>query len=262
MAASEEVTPRRSTSAGIKAAFGASPVPTAITRASDGIIIFANVASLQLLGWPATEFVGRTMAEVGFWTHPERRAAMLEQLAREGLVTDVEQEVTTYDGERRIVLVSISHIELDGELCIIGHIHDITERRLLEERVSESEERFRQVTETFQQGFLLREVDPPAVLYASPAIARIFGVDLDDVYRDPLLLEGLLHPRDREKVAAGRGEMTEADRLRVPHRPARWRDALGQDPRRAGPDAGRPGDADRGRQRGHDGGARAARRAA
>ena len=124
------------------------------------------------------------------------------------------------------MLVSISHFELDGELCIIGHIHDITERRLLEERVSESEERFRQVTETFQQGFLLREVDPPAVLYASPAIARIFGVDLDDVYRDPLLLEGLLHPRDREKVAAGRGEMTEATdfeyRIVRPDGETRW----------------------------------------
>ncbi len=226
MAASEEVTPRRGTSAGIKAAFGASPVPTAITRASDGIIVFANVASLQLLGWPADEFVGRTMADVGFWTHPDRRAAMLEELEREGFVTDVEQEVTTYDGERRIVLVSISHVELDGELCLIGHVHDITERRILEEQLRESEERFRQVTETFQQGFLLREVDPPAVLYASPAIARIFGVDLEDVYRDPLLLQSCVHPRDRERVASDRDEMTEATdfeyRIVRPDGETRW----------------------------------------
>jgi PAS domain S-box-containing protein len=225
-AAGEAFNPRRGTSAGIKAAFGASPVPTAITRASDGIIVFANVASLQLLGWPATDFVGRTMDELGFWTDPASRAAMLEELDREGVVNDVEQEITTYGGERRIVLVSISHVELEGEPCLVGHIHDITERRLLEEQLRESEERFRQVTETYQQGFLLRGTDPPTVLYASPAVARIFGVDLEDVYRDPAVIEHVLHPDDRERVTARRDAMTDASdfeyRIVRPDGELRW----------------------------------------
>lgn len=125
----EDATVRRGTSAGIRAAFGASPVPTAITRVADGVIVFANGASEQILGWPGHELVGRTMAEVGFWSHPEHHAQMLEELERDGIVTDYEQGVTTRGGERRTVLVSISHVELDGDPCLIGHIHDITERR-------------------------------------------------------------------------------------------------------------------------------------
>ena len=101
MAASEAVTPRRGTSAGITAAFGASPVPTAITRRADGVIVFANGASLQLLGWPEHEFVGRTMAEVGFWTHPEQRAEMLEELKREGIVRSTFYSRRTAVGTRR-----------------------------------------------------------------------------------------------------------------------------------------------------------------
>ncbi len=71
----------------------------------------------------------------------------------------------------------------------------------------ESERRLRQVTEGVPQAFWLREVDPPAVLYASPGMERIFGVSPDVFYRDPLALEALIHPDDRDAVIAGRDTM-------------------------------------------------------
>jgi PAS domain S-box-containing protein len=208
------------------AIFTASPMPTAVTRSADGRILFANSACLQMLGWPEEEFVGRTMLEVGFWTQPEQRAAMLRALARDGTVRDLEQELTTHGGEARIVLTSIARVELDGESCLIGHIQDVTEQRRLEAQLRESEVRFRQVTETFQQGFWLREVDPPVVLYASPAVARIFGIDLDTLYRDPLALQELIHPDDRGQVLTRRDAMTGASdfefRIMRPDGETRW----------------------------------------
>jgi PAS domain S-box-containing protein len=213
-------------SEGLLAAFDASPVPTAITRAANGVILFANRACLELLGWQDGGFVGRSMVEVGFWTRPDRREAMLELLARDGFVRDLEEEVHTRGGELLTVLASISPIVLDGEACLVGHVHDITQRRRLEEQLRESEERFRQVTETFQQGFLLRDVDPPVVLYASPAVARIFGVDLHDVYEDPQAIGRLIHPADRERVLARRDAMTTATdfefRIVRPDGQTRW----------------------------------------
>jgi PAS domain S-box-containing protein len=195
---------------GMLAAFAALPVPTAITRAADGVIVFANPPCLELLGWQEHEFVGRTMLDVGFWASPERRAEMLDRLAVDGCVRDLEEEVTTSGGAARIVLTSISRIDLDGEPCLIGHIHDITERRRLEREVREGEERFRQVTETFQQAFILSELDPPRVLYASPAVARVFGVGLDDLYRNPRTIQRLIHPEDRAAVIAARDDMLAA----------------------------------------------------
>src|SRR5204863_4984514 len=81
-------------------------------------------------------------------------------------------------------------------------------------------------TETFQQGFMLRDVDPPAILYASPAVARIFGVDLHVIYGDPDVLPSLIHPDYRETVATRRDEMTEATdfeyRIIRPDGETRW----------------------------------------
>ncbi|MEA2220565.1 MAG: hypothetical protein QOJ35_3191 [Solirubrobacteraceae bacterium] len=193
--------PRTTTQA--QAVFDASPVPTAITRAADGVILFANPAWLEMLGWQDGAYLGATMLEAGFWTRPERRAAMVERLARDGVVRDLEEEVTTTGGETKTVLLSISRFELDGEPCLLGNIHDITERRA-------GEERFRQVTETIQQGFVLSELDPGTVLYASPSVARIFGIELDALYRDPGAIERLIHPDDRAEVLARRDAMTGA----------------------------------------------------
>jgi PAS domain S-box-containing protein len=213
-------------SKGMLAVLRASPVPTAVTRLADGVILFANPACLELLGWEEGEFVGQKMIDAGVWARPERRAALLAELGREGRVRDLEEEVSTRSGQTKVVLASISRFELDGEPCLIEHIHDITERRRLEERLRDSEERFRQVTETLLQGFLLRSIDPPAVLYASPAVARIFGVDLATVYRDPWAIQALIHEDDREAVLARRDAMTGATdfefRIVRPDGETRW----------------------------------------
>jgi PAS domain S-box-containing protein len=188
--------------------FMASPVPTLITREADGSVLHANPACLELLGWEAGEFVGRTVQEVGLWARPERRGPMFEELRRTRRSDDLEVEFRTKSGRALTVLLSITLVDLDGEPCVQGVFYDITEHRRREGRIQESEQHFRQVTETVQQGFLLHDVDPPAIIYASPAVARIFGLDRELVYREPLAMQGLIHPDDRQEVLDRRDAMT------------------------------------------------------
>jgi PAS domain S-box-containing protein len=206
--------------------FMAGPVPTSITRESDGTILHVNSACLELLGYEEDEFVGKTVHEIGLWGTPERRGIIFEQLDRDGRVHDLEEELRTQSGETLSVLLSISLVELDGERCVQGVFYDITERRRSEGRLRESEQHFRQVTETVQQGFMLRDIDPPVTLYASPAVGRIFGLDRDEVYRTPLAMEGLIHPDDRAVVLAKREAMTGPDdfefRIVRPGGETRW----------------------------------------
>jgi PAS domain S-box-containing protein len=206
--------------------FMAGPVATSITRESDGKILHANSACLEMLGYEEDEFVGKTVHEVGLWARPGRRGVIFEQLDRDGRVQDLEEELRTKSGEALSVLLSISLLEVDGERCVQGVFYDITERRRSEGRLRQSEQHFRQVTETVQQGFMLRDIDPPVTLYASPAVARIFGLDRDEVYRDPLALEGLIHPDDRAVVLAKREAMTGPDdfefRIVRPGGETRW----------------------------------------
>ncbi|MEA2196885.1 MAG: hypothetical protein QOJ25_936 [Solirubrobacteraceae bacterium] len=206
--------------------FMAGPVPTSITRESDGTILHVNSACLEMLGYEEDEFVGKTVHEIGLWARPERRGIIFEQLDRTGRVHDLEEELRTKSGETLSVLLSISRVELDGERCVQGVFYDVTERRRSEGRLRESEQHFRQVTETVQQGFMLRDIDPPVTLYASPAVGRIFGLDRDEVYRTPLAIEELIHPDDREIVLAKRAAMTGPDdfefRIVRPGGETRW----------------------------------------
>jgi PAS domain S-box-containing protein len=210
----------------MRAVFHASPIPTALTRMADETILLANPAWLELLGWREEEVVGRTLLEVGLWARPERHERMLERLRSGEGVHGLEEEVVTKAGRTRIVLASKSVVELDAERCFVVQIQDVTESRRLQRRLRESEERFRQVTETLQQGFWLRNVDPPELLYASPSIEQIFGIAREAFTQDPLILQTLIHPDDRPSVIMNRDALTKATdfefRIIRPDGQTRW----------------------------------------
>jgi PAS domain S-box-containing protein len=190
------------------AVFHASPVPTAITRLSDGKILLANAACLDMLGWEEEEFVGRTMLDVGFWARPDQREAVIARLGNNEAVRDLEQEIRTKEGESRLVQLSMSVFDLGGESCLVGQIHDVTEHRRLEARLRESEEHFRQITEALKQGFVLSSVETTEVLYASPAVAVIFGLDLQTIYDEVGALRALVHPDDVGNLITGRDTLS------------------------------------------------------
>jgi PAS domain S-box-containing protein len=193
----------------LRTVFIASSVPTAIARVADGEILLANPACLQALGWQEDEFVGKTLEQVGLWTQSQRHEILVATSRDQGRVRDLEVDVRSKGGETKTVLMSVEPLWLDGSQCLIGTHYELTDSHRRDTELRQSEERFRQVTENVQQGFWLRDVDPPAVLYASPGVEHIFGVRRDAFYRDPLALEALIHPDDREAVIAKRDAMTD-----------------------------------------------------
>ncbi|HEV8645748.1 MAG TPA: PAS domain-containing protein, partial [Burkholderiales bacterium] len=81
-------------------------------------------------------------------------------------------------------------------------------RRVLEQQVHESEERFRQLAENIHEVFWVHEVESEQSLYISPAYERVWGSsrgDVQKVHRD--WLESI-HPEDRTQVQKNLEEMT------------------------------------------------------
>ena len=97
----------------------------------DGIILWANQAELDLLGYTRDEYLGRHIAEL----HADRAAieAILERLARNEQVNNYEARLRCKDGSIRHVLVSSNVYFEDGEFihtrCFTS---DITERKQAE----------------------------------------------------------------------------------------------------------------------------------
>ncbi len=73
---------------------------------------------------------------------------------------------------------------------------DITERKITEEAMKESEERFRQLAEYTNDVFILSNKNN--ILYANPAFKRVYGRNTEDVIINPEILEECIHPDDKD----------------------------------------------------------------
>ncbi len=83
----------------------------------------------------------------------------------------------------------------------VQETQQIAERTQALAALRESEERFRQVTESMEEVFWLAEISPRRIIYVSPAYARIWGRACEPLYVSPDLWRASICPEDQERVA-------------------------------------------------------------
>ena len=89
-----------------------------------------------------------------------------------------------------------------GGLQFVGAVTDITARKRSDEALRESEERFRTMADTLREAIWIRALAPEKILYASPSFERIWGLPLEELYRNPSIWAEAIHPDDRGRIAA------------------------------------------------------------
>lgn len=87
-------------------------------------------------------------------------------------------------------------------LRVCGTHLDITARHESGAALRESEERFRQMTETIAQVFWMTSADKRQMLYVSPAYERIWGRTCQSLYAQPMTWLDALHAADRPRFTA------------------------------------------------------------
>jgi len=124
--------------------FQSNPACVGLSRLRDGLVIEANDVMLKLLGYSNNEFIGHTILELGIWNDLADRERMLETVMTEGRSTNQEYWLRTKTGELLLCNHSAEVIQIGDVPHIIFTFFDITDRKLAEEAVQESERRERE----------------------------------------------------------------------------------------------------------------------
>ncbi|OYX13077.1 MAG: hypothetical protein B7Z15_08490 [Rhizobiales bacterium 32-66-8] len=113
--------------------FMAVPLPLLITDIETGRILRFNEAGVHYFGGPPEDFGITTVMQI--YSDTNSRRGFLDQLARNGRVTNFETKIRLGHGEVRSVLLASAFTEVDGRPCLISAVMDITDRLQAEQKV-------------------------------------------------------------------------------------------------------------------------------
>jgi PAS domain S-box-containing protein len=155
-----------------------------ITLDRDLRVVTANRSFYEFFKVKPEETVGQLIYDLGNkqWDIPKLRELLENILPQKTTFDDYEVEHVFSTIGRRIMLLNARQIEQEPskERIILLAIEDITERKELENLLVDSEERYRRLFETANDGILLLEKREMKIRHANPAITAMLGYSNDE----------------------------------------------------------------------------------
>ena len=170
---------------------------------ADGVISYASPAISRILGYASAEFVGRNWADT---VHSDDRRSALDTFAQllhePGASRDARARARHKDGGWRWVEgTAANRLSEPAVQGIILNLRDVTESKLAEDALRQSETRFRTLVEQLPAATYIAALDEASsTLYQSPQIERIVGFTVEEWSAHPELWFQQIHPDDRERV--------------------------------------------------------------
>ena len=151
--------------------------------AQDGEVLYVNPRVCEMFDRSADEMAVENIRSL--YVDKNRRAKLLDILDREGALRDQEVEFIKKDGETFWSIFSSAPIEYEGRQAILGSHFDITMRKKAEEKLKESEHRFRRILNTSIVAVAIASRESGAIVYANEAMGKLFNQDLEDFIGQP-----------------------------------------------------------------------------
>jgi len=164
----------------------------------DGYFKILNPAWEKTLGWSNDELLQNSWLE---FVHPDDRNAT------ENVKSVIVDGKEIYQFENRYICkdggvkwLSWNSFPYPEDGVMYGVARDITERKKAEEKIEESEEKFRQLAENTNEVFWLRTDNK--ILYINPAFEKVFGLPCKAIYDNPQVFTDMIHPDDKQSFSA------------------------------------------------------------
>jgi PAS domain S-box-containing protein/putative nucleotidyltransferase with HDIG domain len=147
----------------------------------DATIAYINPYWARLNGYDADETLGHSIFEyIPAAEQPRVREELTKQFSGGGFV-QLATSMLAKDGHVVDILVNASAGIYEEQAVSIAVLLDITERKRAEERLEESEERFRLLVEEAPDAILLYDFDQNRFIGANKAAERLFGTGRDEI---------------------------------------------------------------------------------
>ncbi len=150
----------------------------------DLLVLSANRNFYDTFRVTPEETVGRLIYDLGNkqWDIPRLRTLLENIISKESKFDNYEVEHTFPDIGHKIMLLNarrILHKGIGAQLILLA-LEDITRRSQLESLLEDSEQRYRRLFETANDGILLLEKSAGNIAQANPAIMKMFGYSQED----------------------------------------------------------------------------------
>jgi hypothetical protein len=152
--------------------FNSLPVPLIITRKSTGNIILISAGVETILQTKKVELIGKNFYEI--IENKEVFDHISSQLDTHGKIINNEIRIRNIYGESISCLLSVETIIANGESLYLNTLTNISERKILEVAIQNSEDNLRTVFENTEVGYILFDQFQNIVSFNKPA--SIFAI--------------------------------------------------------------------------------------
>jgi PAS domain S-box-containing protein len=170
----------------------------------EGRVIEFNPAAEETFGWTRAEVVGRELLELAVAEeHRPELAAVLS--SGRGALLGARLEITALRSDRRSfpAELALNRVDVAGPAIFTFSLRDITKGREREERLRETEAKYRTLVEQIPLATYVNETGLPVRTRSiSPQIEEMLGYPVSEWTQRPDFLASIIHPDDRERVLA------------------------------------------------------------
>ncbi len=165
----------------------------------DCLIKFANPQAITTFGFPSQEILGRPFTD---FLHPEDLPLVTgrhrQRLAGGREPTRYAFRALDQEGRTRWLSLRLADIEWEGRPAFLAFLADVTQSRLAEEALRASEERYRLIVETANEGMWLLGPDL-RTSFVNRKLAELLNYPLEEMLGRPVY--DFVHPDDMADVA-------------------------------------------------------------